>query len=136
MRLLADLRTSGTPFERQLAEKHAARRQVERERGEAVAGRQNAEERLREVMAAHGAQKPATAAQRSTRAEKPSAMPWTIVPATRSADDTATVKQARRRGRPQKARDAGSEFVEWWKPGKSSLQADLRRVTLPPSGRR
>jgi hypothetical protein len=32
-----------------------------------------------------------------------------------SAQDSATEK--RRRGRPPKARDAVSEFVEWWKPG-------------------
>jgi hypothetical protein len=103
---------------RQLEEERAARQQAEQESDAAVVARQEAQERLREVMAAQQARKPSGKAVRSARGRK--------VGANTSRSDTsdleapivpANVKHARRRGRPLKVQQTESEIVEWWKPG-------------------
>jgi hypothetical protein len=113
----------------ELANERADRQQAEQERDRAVVARRKAEQRLHEVTAVQKAQKPPMAAARATRRPVIDADPVeraagaTEVVGTRS--DTAvttgsadgTVKQARRRGRPPKAAQAGLDFVEWWKPG-------------------
>jgi hypothetical protein len=110
-------------IERQLEEELAARQKAEQERDEAIAARQEAEERLREIMAGKEAQKHAMAPRTGRKARATiarsdaSELATPIRPATRSADETATMKQAGRRGRPPKVREGEPEFVEWWLPG-------------------
>ena len=77
-------------------------RSAEQERDDAIAARQEAEERLREVLAAKDARK------LSPASSKPTNDP---------AGGSDKVKQARRRGRPAKSDQSEAEFVEWWKPG-------------------
>jgi hypothetical protein len=105
---------------RLLEEERGARQQAEQERDQAVAIRQEAEERLREVMAVQEAQKPSTAPLRAGSAGAPDRRSDRIsleAPDTVPANDSGTVKQARRRGRPPKVRQPVSEVVEWCKAG-------------------
>ncbi len=86
----------------ELATERAARRQIEQERDDANLAHQQAEERLRAVMAdRQNADRPANA--KSSLAIGPS-----------SDSDKVNV---RRRRRQAKASQSDSEFVEWWKPG-------------------
>jgi hypothetical protein len=101
-------------------ERQAIERQLEQERDAAIAARQEVEERLREMMEPPGdpqrvrrARKAGVTFDRSEASE----LETPIVPATRPADDTATLPQTRRRGRPPKVRQPEAEFVEWWVPG-------------------
>ena len=79
-----------------------ARKKVEQERDDAIAARQEAEERLREVLAAKDARK---------------LSPASSMPTNDPAGGSDKVKQTRRRGRPAKSDQSEAEFVEWWKPG-------------------
>jgi hypothetical protein len=109
----------------ELAAERVARQQAEQERDEATTGRQEAEERLREMMAAQVAQKPATAPQTAKRGQRDGNTVAADQRLDRSSDisdtvqvdDTGPVTQTRRRGRPPKVRETGSGVVEWWKPG-------------------
>jgi hypothetical protein len=78
------------------------RRSADQERDRAIAARQEAEERMREMLAAQDARK------LSPASSKPTDDP---------AGGSDKVKQARRRGRPAKSDQPEAEFVEWWKPG-------------------
>jgi DNA repair exonuclease SbcCD ATPase subunit len=107
-------------LERQLEEERASRKQAEQEQDKAITDRQEAEERLRAMIAAQAArippngtlltEKPASAKASDRASDRhaadPDAMP---------VEESATVRK--RRGRPPKERGAGSGFVEWWKPG-------------------
>ncbi len=90
----------------ELATGNAARQKAERERDEAIAGRDQAEKRLREEIAARRAQKSSGG---------PVGRPGKGV----TIGDTAEAigGGARRRGRPPKITQSGSDIVEWWKPG-------------------
>jgi len=109
----------------ELAAERVARQQAEQERDEATTGRQEAEERLREIMAAHVTQKPATAPQTAKRGQRDGKTGATDQRLDRSpevsdtmlADGAAPVTQTRRRGRPPKLRETELDVVEWWKPG-------------------
>jgi hypothetical protein len=80
----------------ELAVEREFRRSADHERDRAIAARQEAEERMMEVL---DAQKASQASPEPT------------------ADPTGKVKQGRRRGRPAKSDQPEAEFVEWWKPG-------------------
>ena len=114
-------------FERPLEDERAARRKAEQGRDEANAARQEAEGRLRRSMDTQEARKagkaPGTPQPRNGveatigRSDGNELETPNVVPAARSADDTTTVKQGRRRGRPPKVQQTESEVVEWWVPG-------------------
>ena len=109
--------------ERQLEGERAARQQAEHERDTAIAGRQEAEERLLEVMVLHVAQEPTGGLGRA----KPSRKSANSAVADNAADREPEVRDAvsaqdagavkKRRGRPPQLHDKQPEFVEWWKPG-------------------
>ena len=84
----------------ELAAEREFRRSAEQERDDAIAARQEAEERMREVLAA-----------------RIPAIPGVLHPTNDPAGGSDKVKQARRRGRPAKSDQSEAEFVEWWKPG-------------------
>ncbi len=95
----------------ELVAEHQARHQAEEQRDKAIARREEAEERLREIMAA---QKPQEASRGSASVKR------AMKAAKPKVNDAAPAKDAaarRRRGRPPKVRETESEFVEWWKPG-------------------
>jgi hypothetical protein len=104
----------------QLNEERAARQRAEQERDKVIVDRQEAEDRIRALMAAEEAHMPLIGPRTARKPDEAEA-------SSRSLDHRATVSDAmpgkdpaatrRRRGRPPKARDAGTEFVEWWKPG-------------------
>jgi hypothetical protein len=112
-------------LEDELSAERTARQQAVQERDVAVAARQNAEERLREVMAVlQEAQRPSSGsvlakwAGKAGRAgatdrhpDRPSEVSDTVPP-----NDAGPVTQTRRRGRPPKASQPEGRFVEWWKP--------------------
>ena len=106
--------------ERWLEEERAARQQAEQVRDAAILGRQEAEERLRAMAIT---QEPQTPSSGPWRTRKPVDAAASDRGSDRRAADpdpvpvegSATVRE--RLGRPTKARDVGSEFVEWWKPG-------------------
>jgi hypothetical protein len=86
----------------QLAAERDGRQKVEQERDDAIAARQKAEERMRDVLADKGARK---------------LSPASSMPTNDPAGGSDKVKQTRRRGRPAKPDQSEAEFVEWWKPG-------------------
>jgi hypothetical protein len=94
----ADIEQALLAIREELAAESQARQRLEQERDEAVASRQEAEERLRGMTATMQPQQP-----RSGDAK--------------SADASVQEGQPRRRGRPRKVEASQSEFVEWWKPG-------------------
>jgi hypothetical protein len=129
----------------ELATERAARQQAQQdqqERADAIAGRWEADERLREaipIQEAQGAPKlapknaPGRKAVRTGAASRPQPSAdvttdadgeacaaatnstWAL-PEAVSPDATATAKP-RRRGRPPKISQPESDIVEWWKPG-------------------
>jgi hypothetical protein len=86
----------------ELAAEREFRRNAEQERDDAIAARQEAVERLREVLVT-----------KDTRTLCPASSEPTGDP-TGGSDKQ---KQGRRRGRPTKSDQPEAEFVEWWKPG-------------------
>jgi hypothetical protein len=104
-------------LEDQLEEERTARQRAEQERDRAVLGRQEAEKQLRAM-----AKKAQTPSSGPRRTRKPVNAAGDRGSDCRAADrDTVPVEVSsavgKQRGRPPKARDASSEFVEWWKPG-------------------
>jgi hypothetical protein len=113
------------------------RRKAEQERDDAIAARQEAEERLLEVQAAQDVLKASQVRRRLTHGPGDQdtdteasgirkaciTVPQTIrttrktTPATEHPVGSDKVEQPRRRGRPAKPDQAEVEIVEWWKPG-------------------
>jgi FtsZ-binding cell division protein ZapB len=87
----------------QLATERQARLGAERERDDAIAARQEAEERLRVALAFQQAQEAPGAAPKARGTVKPR---------------NGSVTTGSRNRQPEiDESEAGSEFVEWWKPG-------------------
>ncbi len=87
---------------KELAAERDGRQKVEQERDDAIAARQEAEKRAREVLAAKDARSSVIS---ETKPE--------IEPSVGGDKQ----KQARRRVRPAKSDQSAAGFVEWWKPG-------------------
>ncbi len=85
----------------ELAAEREFRRNADQERDRVIADRQEAEERMSEVLAAKDAR------------QLPQASSEPTIDPTGGSDK---VKQARRRGRPAKSDQSQTDFVEWWKP--------------------
>jgi hypothetical protein len=117
----------------ELAIERDCRRKAEQERDEAVAARQEAEGRLREMLLTEDAQKATPRPSRDpgsrdagtdTKVDgtrkaceivpRMARKPRKTMPVTDPSADGDMVKPARRRGRPEKS---DQEIVEWWKPG-------------------
>ena len=100
----------------ELATERAARQQAEQERDETTTGRQEAEERLHEIMAAQVTQKPSTAPDAAKRGQGVGKTCTTDQRLDRTpevsdavqADGAAPVTQTRRRGWPPKVRETES----------------------------
>jgi hypothetical protein len=115
-------------MQEELAIERDLRLKAEQERDEAIAARQEAEERLRVALAVPVARTVSQASRPTLDPAGPEAKSCeTMSPTTRKPRKTilATknpaggdkVKQARRRGRPATSDQSEAEIVEWWKPG-------------------
>jgi len=99
----------------ELAVERDCRQKAEQERNDAIAAGQEAEERLRQVLATQDVLKASPAPPRPTND------PQTTRRQRKSATEPSVsgdkVDQPRRRGRPAKSDQSETEIVEWWKPG-------------------
>jgi len=83
------------------------RQKADQERDDAIAARQEVEERIREMLAAPGSPRDPQAIRRQRK----------TMPTTEPSVDGDKVEQVRRRGRPAKSKQSEAEIVKWWKPG-------------------
>ena len=93
------------------------RQKAEQERDDAIAARQEAEERIQEMLATLDAQKASQAPPRPTHDPQTTRRQGKSMPTTEPSAGGDKVKQPRRRGRPAKSDQSEAEIVEWWKPG-------------------
>ena len=110
-------------LEDELAAERTARQQAEQDRDIAIAARQDAEERLREVTLRARLETKAGSRTARRSGERPQAgadeasqTQSDALPATAPANVPTASTQPRRRGRPPKASQPEGGFVEWWKP--------------------
>jgi hypothetical protein len=101
--------------EDELAIERDWRQKAEQERDDAIAARQEAEDRLREVLATQDVLKASPAPPRPTN--DPQTTRRQRKSATKPSVSGDKVDQPRRRGRPAKSDQSETEIVEWWKPG-------------------
>jgi len=99
----------------ELAVERDCRQKAEQERNDAIAAGQEAEERLRQVLATQDVLKASPAPPRPTN--DPQTTRRQRKSATKPSVSGDKVDQPRRRGRPAKSDQSETEIVEWWKPG-------------------
>jgi hypothetical protein len=100
----------------ELAIERACRQKAEQERDDAIAGRQEVEERIQEMLATLEALKASQAPPRPTHDPQTRRSRKTM-PTAEPSVGANDVKQVRRRGRPAKSDHSEAKIVEWWKPG-------------------
>jgi chromosome segregation ATPase len=98
----------------ELAVERASRQKAGQERDNAIAHRQEAEERIQEMLATLDALKASPVPSRPTHDPQTARRPTKAMATT---EPSAGVQQPRRRGRPTKSDQSEAEIVEWWKPG-------------------
>jgi len=98
----------------ELAIERDCRQVAEHERDDAIAARQEAEERLREALVAQDALEGSQALPRPPHDPHAIRRQRKTILAT---EPSAGVEQPRRRARPAKSDQSEPEIVEWWKPG-------------------
>ncbi len=118
----------------ELAAESDARQRIEERLAAVLQERDEAEQRLQDMVAVQSVQRATTITPTGRAGRKASQTPKVTEAGGRKKMKTKPVKsiakqvtakakpidpgqQPRRRGRPPKVKQAGSEFVEWWKPG-------------------
>jgi hypothetical protein len=101
----------------ELAIERDRRQAAGQERDKALEGRQEAEDRLLEMLAAQDAENASQAGPGSLGDPQTTRRPRKTMAAADSPAGGDRVEQPRRRERPAKSGQSEAEIVEWWKPG-------------------